>query len=244
MIRCKYFTCPITWSIILIGVFLAFEPTFLELTVQGKPLDLFIQDLFYQKESHQWIVEKKAQPWHFLHYKLPLLLLYSFAAYLIAALISNKIPRFTWMKEKKNLIYIILNLALTPSLIATLKANTDIYVPADLARYESKRNVPYVRVLEHYPQKFLTFRAEKKFGKGSSFPAGHCSGGFALLSLFFVVKRPQQKYALMLGMGAGLWMGIYKILIGDHYLSHTIITAIIAWLIACTLARALRVNHS
>ena len=49
---------------------------------------------------------------------------------------------------------------------------------------------------------------------------------------FFYLKRKKNKYlALGIAMVIGWSMGIYKMLIGDHFLSHTIITMIIAWLI-------------
>ncbi|KAB7881964.1 PAP2 family protein, partial [Poseidonibacter ostreae] len=38
-------------------------------------------------------------------------------------------------------------------------------------------------------------------------------------------------YALIFALSVGWSMGTYKMLIGDHFLSHTIITMLIAWLL-------------
>ncbi|KAB7890023.1 PAP2 family protein, partial [Poseidonibacter ostreae] len=38
-------------------------------------------------------------------------------------------------------------------------------------------------------------------------------------------------YALSFALTVGWSMGTYKMLIGDHFLSHTIITMLIAWLL-------------
>jgi membrane-associated PAP2 superfamily phosphatase len=92
-------------------------------------------------------------------------------------------------------------------------------------------NISYldVNVFECYLREFK----EKNPGcKIKSWPAGHASGGFALLSLFFLFKsRRNQKRAVIIALSIGFSMGIYKMLIGDHFLSHTIITMLIAWLI-------------
>ncbi|MBD3841537.1 MAG: phosphatase PAP2 family protein [Campylobacterales bacterium] len=63
-------------------------------------------------------------------------------------------------------------------------------------------------------------------------PAGHASGGFALLSLFFLFRSQKNKIkAITLALVLGWSMGIYKMMIGDHFLSHTIITMLLAWII-------------
>ncbi|MFA5454365.1 MAG: phosphatase PAP2 family protein [Sulfurimonas sp.] len=56
--------------------------------------------------------------------------------------------------------------------------------------------------------------------------------GFALLSLFFLFKSQRnQKRAVIIALLIGFSIGIYKMLIGDHFFSHTIIAMLIAWLI-------------
>jgi len=52
------------------------------------------------------------------------------------------------------------------------------------------------------------------------------------MSLYFLVKKPRnQKIALAFGVTVGVLTGGYKILIGDHFLSHTLVTMILAWLV-------------
>ena len=52
------------------------------------------------------------------------------------------------------------------------------------------------------------------------------------MALFFLFKTPKnQKRALSVALVIAWSMGLYKILLGDHFLSHTIITMIMAWLI-------------
>jgi membrane-associated PAP2 superfamily phosphatase len=77
-------------------------------------------------------------------------------------------------------------------------------------------------------------------GNQLCFPAAHASGGFALLSLFFLFKtRKNKMLALAAAMTTGWTTGLYKMLIGDHFLSHTIVTMLLAWLIILIIARTI-----
>lgn len=56
--------------------------------------------------------------------------------------------------------------------------------------------------------------------------------GFSLMALYFLFKNPRnQKIALTFGITIGVLTGGYKILVGDHFLSHTLVTMILAWLV-------------
>jgi membrane-associated PAP2 superfamily phosphatase len=44
--------------------------------------------------------------------------------------------------------------------------------------------------------------------------------------------------ALVFALGVGWSMGLYKMIIGDHFLSHTVITMILAWLIVLIIAKS------
>ncbi|NJM38214.1 MAG: hypothetical protein HC845_10365 [Akkermansiaceae bacterium] len=43
--------------------------------------------------------------------------------------------------------------------------------------------------------------------------------------------RKVRGIGIMIGLGMGTWMGVYQILKGAHFLSHTIITAIFCWIV-------------
>lgn len=96
---------------------------------------------------------------------------------------------------------------------------------------------PNIKVFEAYPKEFV------QQSKAKCWPAGHASGGFALMALFFLFKtHSNQKKALILGLSMGWAMGIYKMLIGDHFLSHTIITMLIAWIIILMITKLIYYN--
>ena len=87
-------------------------------------------------------------------------------------------------------------------------------------------------MLDKYPEDFI------QKSKAKCWPAGHASGGFALMALFFFFKNPRNQFFGLIGaITLGWSMGTYKMLLGDHFLSHTIITMILAWIIILTIVK-------
>lgn len=79
-------------------------------------------------------------------------------------------------------------------------------------------------------------------GPGHCFPAGHASAGFAFVGGWFALRRCAPRAAtawLAAALLAGLLLGISQQLRGAHFLSHTLWTAWVCWLVgwACDLAR-------
>jgi membrane-associated PAP2 superfamily phosphatase len=71
-------------------------------------------------------------------------------------------------------------------------------------------------------------------GAGGCFPAGHASAAFAYAGGFFVLRRVSSRAAaLWLGvsLAAGLALGLSQQLRGAHYMSHTLWTGWICWVV-------------
>jgi membrane-associated PAP2 superfamily phosphatase len=89
-----------------------------------------------------------------------------------------------------------------------------------------RASIPYVGVLHRSAWQSQTSEPQQ------CFPAAHASGGFALLALFFLFESPRNRArAVRVGLMAGWTMGAYKMAIGDHFLSHTVVSMLLAWLI-------------
>src|SRR5690606_28600525 len=128
-----------------------------------------------------------------------------------------KIPR-------RDLFVAVLTIATAPALVALGKATTDTFTPAQIRRYGGE--VPYVKVIEHYPP------GDHPAKRGRGFPAGHASGGFALLALAGLASsRRGRATGIAMGLTFGIVMGTYQMLKGAHYLSHTLVTAIFCWIV-------------
>jgi membrane-associated PAP2 superfamily phosphatase len=186
-------------------------------------IDITIQSNFYDFNTHSWILGHEAQPYKFIFYDgLKKLLIFIAICFLISLLFVKKSKI---IKEyKKGIIIVVLSAIFIPAIVGRLKKATNMPCPKNEIHYGGI--YPTTKVWEHYPKTFAqpdTIRC---------WPAGHASGGFALLSLFFFFKTKRNRYiALITAFIVGWSMGIYKMLIGDHFFSHTLITMVLAWLI-------------
>lgn len=130
---------------------------------------------------------------------------------------------------RKPLAYLLLSTLLATALVAWVKSWSNMDCPWDLLRYGGDR--PYVGLLGLRPV---------GLSRGVCFPAGHASGGYAWMALyfFFLTVRPRLRwFGLAIGVAAGLLFGIGQQLRGAHFLSHDLWTATICWLSALGMYR-------
>lgn len=201
-------------SIILIFVIALF---------QFSELDILVQTHFFDFETKKWIVDENEPISKFFFYNGAKNSLLIFAVLILFSLIFFR--KNSLIKEyKKGLIIVLLAVAVVPSVVGTLKAVTNTPCPNNINYFGGE--YPDIKVFDSYPKDFI------QKSKIKCWPAGHASGGFALLSLFFLFKTTSNRkksiiYALIIGWS----MGLYKMFVGDHFLSHTIVTMVLSWLL-------------
>lgn len=196
------------------------------LVEQFTKLDFLVQNQFFDFANQTWLLEEKRNfLLHFFLYsgaKAFLIMLCVFAVGVFAM-------SFKWAHLKKwryACILFLLVMAAVPLALAGAKSFTHMYCPAQLEAYGGLRS--YFSIFTPYPD---WYRVDL-LGKGRCFPAGHASGGFALMVLFFCFKRRSARvWGLVAGLAAGWAMGGYQMLRGEHFLSHTVVTMLGAWLI-------------
>lgn len=207
-----------TWwpaMVALVALFLLFEFT---------SLDLRVQDGVYDFTTRTWWVNAKAPVPRLLFYTGPKALIITLGVGLMVLLAGPARWRDRLGFRRRDLGVALAVLASGPALIAAGKATTNIFCPYEIRRYGG--SAPYVKVLERYSE---TDRPHKR---GRGFPAGHASGGFALFGLAGLARsRRGQVFGAALGLAAGWAMGGYQILKGSHYLSHTVVTMLVCWIL-------------
>jgi len=186
-------------------------------------LDINLQDLLYNTQTHQWLLSKNTEPYHFIFYSgIKKLLILIAIILLIVLLFFRKKP--TIKPYTKGLLIVILSAIFVPLITGGIKEYSNMPCPKHEIHYGGK--YPRTAVWERYEVPYNTLDTIQ------CWPAGHASGGFALMSLFFLFKRKRNKVlALIAALMIGWSMGTYKMLIGDHFFSHTFITMLLAWLI-------------
>ncbi len=207
--------------IILIISFIFFELT---------EIDIFVQDQFYNFSSRKWLIDRADPVLRFIFYT-------GLKGILIALGISIFITYLISFRNKKLLIFrkplliVSLSMLTVPLSISLLKEVTNVYCPSQIIRYGGKK--PYIKVFERYPAEF------QQQERGKCFPAGHASGGFALMALYFAFKdKKKRMLGLFLGFILGWIMGLYQMMKGVHFLSHTAISMIISWIIILFIIRS------
>jgi len=188
------------------------------------PADVWLQEALYDESARSWLWSGADELARFVFYDGPKGLLILFAVCLALALVFiRRLPALAPYRSGMRIV--LLSLLLVPAGVAGLKQTNSVGCPRDLALFggEAAHAGLLAAFLPDSPQP-LTQRP--------CFPAAHASGGFALLSLFFLFKERRNRVrALYLALAAGWAMGGYKMMIGDHFLSHTIVSMLLAWLI-------------
>jgi membrane-associated PAP2 superfamily phosphatase len=217
--------------LLLAGTFALFEFT---------DLDLRLQDHCYDFGKHRWRVEKQDTGPRLLFYTGPKVVLAVTGGILIAWLLlpvrwrPTALQNFQLPWPHRRLWFILICLAAVPATIGLMKARSDLYCPWSIDRYGGDR--PHLHFFEALPANYPP-------DCGKCFPAGHASGGFALLSLYYLgTSRRGRWLGLMIGMTAGWALGIYQMLKGAHFLSHTVVTMLIAALLVQALAWLLKID--
>ena len=136
---------------------------------------------------------------------------------------------------RRGFIYGALCLALGPLTMAQLKHNSAIHCPRALEIYGGDK--PYVRLFDPVPA---------GMEPGHCWPGGHSSGGFAMMSLYFVFRRRRPWLArAWLGGGFlyGFGLGFGRVVEGAHFVSHNLWAALICWTLSLVLYELILRRH-
>jgi membrane-associated PAP2 superfamily phosphatase len=212
-------------ALLLLGVALAgFEFT---------GLDLALQDRLYDFANHRWLVDAENPLGRLVFYNGPKAAIILLAVAMLALALGPEKWRAQFRFARRDVWVALLTLVTVPALAGFGKNLTDTFCPSEIRRYGG--DVAYVKLCSPYPED------DRPARRGHCFPAGHASGGFALLGLMWLRRtRGWKRGGLALGLGVGWWMGGYQMLKGAHYLSHTITTMLLAWIILLAWRRILR----
>lgn len=192
-------------------------------------LDVLVQDHFYDFTNRRWFLNKQDVLPRVFFYTGPKIVLAVAGGLLIAWLLipSRWRPKSVRQSElpwpKPRLWLALLCLATIPITIGLMKRRSDLSCPWAIDRYGGDR--PHLNFFDALPPNYPP-------DCGGCFPAGHASGGFALLGLYYLSDSRRGRWlGFAIGMTAGWTMGIYQMLKGAHFLSHTVVTMLIACVI-------------
>ena len=188
------------------------------LGLENTGLDVAFQHLLYRNGA--WLVDSAQPVIRFVFYDAPKKLLVLYATLILLALVLSFVIKPLRRFRTRNNLFILLCLLLVPAVVGLGKKETHVHCPYQLQEFGG--DVPYVTL----------FEANKYETPGRCFPAGHASGGFALLLFVLIAATRRQQMAALAGaMALGWAMGGYQMVNGRHFLSHTLTTILLAWIV-------------
>lgn len=212
-----------------LSILLSFLCVVLTIVVFEKTtIDLRVQDLFYDP-VRGWAVDAQAPLSRMVFYQGPKWVLVVFVAGLALCIAAPEALAGRLPLTPLQAGFVLTCIVVAPVTAWFIKRHTGVLYPCYVQRYGGTE--PYRTLLESIPR--VPGRV-----RGRGFPAAHCSGAFALMSLYFVMPGPLRWLGLALGLVAGWVVGLYQMLKGVHYLSHTIVTMFLVWTIILALSRA------
>lgn len=209
---------------LIVGVIALFELT---------TLDLWVQDYFFDFRTQRWRVDDTDQGLRFAFYDAPKVLIALIGGAMLVLAVGPE--RWRRVTTRCSLLVVVCTVVSAPVLVGLSKTATNIFCPEEITRYGG--DAPYVRLCEPYPPE------QRPLRRGRCFPAGHASGGFALLSLAGLAQTARgRRTGVAMGVVVGGAMGLYQMMNGAHYLSHTLVTALLAWWLFLGWRRIFRVD--
>jgi len=142
----------------------------------------------------------------------------------LASFRSNRLAR-----HRRSLGYLALCLALVPLTVGALKQTTNVDCPWDLQGFGGDR--PPIAWYQDRPD---------DLPRAACFPGAHSSSAFALFALYFIGLASHPVWARWSLVGVMAWGGLFSLAQqsrGAHFLSHDLVSALVAWLICLGLYR-------
>ena len=210
--------------LLLFGLFYLFD---------GLGWDLWFSDLYYSPTQGDWIYKHSWWANELLHSGgRNLVVVIAATGLLLFALSFSKHSH--WRNVRRASGYLLLCIALGTGLTAVGKKITHRHCPKQYQRYGG--TVPYRPILSSTERDTHPSGTQKS---GRCFPAGHASGAFSLIGLYFIGLRHSRPLAVA-GLSLSLILGglftFGQLVRGAHFISHSIATLMVCWIVAVLFA--------
>ncbi len=189
------------------------------LIIEWFRLDIKLADTIYAFDKQQWNLKNSFIFKTLLHDQLKIVLICGLLLFCLIVLI-----RYKRNKSIKADSFLISSIIISSSTVTLIKRLTHVSCPWHIAHYGG--NLPYESTFKQILAENLTTHC---------FPAGHASGGYALIALYYYMRvtRPSLRWiGLCIALLLGITMDFAQQLRGAHFFSHGLWTLAITWVIS------------
>jgi membrane-associated PAP2 superfamily phosphatase len=187
--------------------------------------DTGISDLFFNTQLHRFTLKNDPFLTDWMHVRLKWLMVAIALASLVLALLSF---RLSGLKAYRlPLLWVFAGMVISTTAVSVFKHYSMHGCPWDVALYGG--SLPLLDLFASPPA-----GAEA----GRCFPAGHPSGGFALMAFYFAFMRSKPRFSILMlwiGLLMGLLMGFVQMMRGAHFLSHVLWSGWLVWMVLLVL---------
>lgn len=182
-------------------------------------LDRVLTDIFFDIHQQKFLLKHHPFLTDWMHVGLKWLMVIIAVASLLLSFASYKLTKL--QPYRRSFLWVFVGMVVSTAAVAILKHYSQHACPWSLTIYGG--DSPFFELFSVAPSSMES---------GRCFPAGHPSGGFALMAFYFAFMHSKPRFStrmLILGLSAGLVMGIAQVMRGAHFLSHIIWSGWVVW---------------
>jgi membrane-associated PAP2 superfamily phosphatase len=188
-------------------------------------LDTRITDLFFDAQLHRFTLKNDPFLTLWMHVRLKWLMVAIALAGLVLALLSYRVRGLR--AYRLSLLWAFAGMMISTSAVSVFKHYSLHGCPWDIDLYGG--SLPLLDLFTSPPAGSVA---------GRCFPAGHPSGGFALMAFYFAFMHSRPRFSVLMlwvGLLMGLLMGLVQMMRGAHFLSHVLWSGWLVWVVLLAL---------
>lgn len=194
-------------------------------------LDIAIQEYFFDGQFSEWLLDRNQKSMRLIFYIVPKIILGS--VILFAVLIAGNLAINATATQKNihnfyRYLYVASSLLAVVLIVANIKKLTNIPCPNQVKQFGGVFRYQKIFALEMQPMQIKRFQC---------FPAGHATIGFAFYSLIYLAREFRLKLLIFIFATFFGWLiGFYQIAKGAHFVSDTLVSMLLSFLVATIFA--------
>jgi membrane-associated PAP2 superfamily phosphatase len=193
--------------------------------------DTSIQEYFFDSQFSEWILDRNQKSMRFIFYIAPKII---FGSVILFAIITAGNLAINAKATQKNIhnfyryLYVASSLLVVVLIVANIKKLTNIPCPNQVEQFGGVFRYQKIFALEMQPTQTKRFQC---------FPAGHATIGFAFYSLIYLARELRLKLLIFIFATFFGWLiGFYQIAKGAHFVSDTLVSMLLSFLVATIFA--------